>query len=154
MKIAELLDPKAIVASLSATSKREVLEELSQAVVAGDRSLNYNTVLSTLLEREKLGSTGVGDGIAIPHGKIANLPNIVIAFGKSEQGVDFDAIDGRQVQIFFLLLAPEDTPGTHLKALARISRLLKDGAFRARLMKARTESELYEVIRHEDEVVG
>jgi nitrogen PTS system EIIA component len=154
MKIAELLDPKAIVAALQATGKREVLEELSQAVARGNKELNAGQVLSTLLDREKLGSTGVGDGIAIPHGKIAGLPNIVVAFGRSPRGVNFDAIDGRPVQLFFLLLAPEDSPGTHLKALARISRLLKEAAFRERLLKAGNEAELYETIRREDEAIG
>jgi PTS system nitrogen regulatory IIA component len=107
-----------------------------------------------LLDREKLGSTGVGEGIAIPHGKLAGLPKIVVGFGRSKTGVHFDAIDGKPVQILFLLIAPEDSPGTHLKALARISRLLKDVAFRQRLLAAQGADELMEIIRTEDEAIG
>jgi nitrogen PTS system EIIA component len=154
MKISELLDPRAVVSSLAATGKREVLEELATAVAAAHKELGRDKVLHTLLEREKLGSTGVGDGIAIPHGKIAGLPNIIVAFGRSPGGIPFDAIDGRQVHLFFLLLAPEDSPGTHLKALARISRLLKDAPFRERLLKARNADEIFDVIRREDEAIG
>lgn len=154
MKIADLLSPKAIVASLNATSKREVLDELAKAVVSAHKELSHEQLLHTLLEREKLGSTGVGEGIAIPHGKMPGLPGIIIGFGRSLRGINFDAIDGRPVHLFFLLIAPEDSPGTHLKALARISRLLKDPAFRERLMKAESAEQLLEVIRAEDEAVG
>lgn len=154
MKIADMLNPRAIVANLQATGKREVLDELSHAVAAAHPELSQAKVLSTLLEREKLGSTGVGEGIAIPHGKLAGLPQIVVAFGRSRKGISFDAIDGKPVQLLFLLLAPEDSPGTHLKALARISRLLKDTAFRERLLNGGEAPELFEIIRSEDEAIG
>ncbi len=154
MKISEMLDPRAIVSNVSSGSKRKALEELSASVAAANTGLNSDQVLTTLLEREKLGSTGVGEGIAIPHGKVAGLSQIVVGFGRSLEGVEFDAIDGKPVHILFLLLAPEDSPGTHLKALARISRLLKDTDFRKRLMHARDDAELVEVIRKEDEAIG
>ena len=154
MKIAEMLEPKSVVATLEARGKREVLEELATAVAGAHKELNHSEVLTTLLEREKLGSTGVGDGIAIPHGKIPGLSQIIVGFGRSPEGIDFDAIDGRPVRLFFLLLAPEDSPGTHLKALARISRLLKDHAFRERLLKSSSTDQLLETIRHEDDAIG
>jgi PTS system nitrogen regulatory IIA component len=154
MKIADMLAPNAILANLMASGKREVLEELSQTVASAHPELSQAKVLATLLEREKLGSTGVGEGIAIPHGKLAGLPKIIVGFGRSAKGINFDAIDGRPVHILFLLLAPEDSPGTHLKALARISRLLKDVAFREKLMAAKDAAELMAVIQREDEAIG
>ncbi len=154
MKIADMLDPKAVVAELSTSGKREVLEELAAAVASAHKGLQSNVVLTTLLEREKLGSTGVGDGIAIPHGKIAGLDQIILGFGRSRAGVNYDAIDQRPVHLFFLLLAPEDSPGTHLKALARISRLLKDASFRERLMKGTSTDEILDIIHREDESIG
>ncbi|HQC23908.1 MAG TPA: PTS sugar transporter subunit IIA, partial [Syntrophales bacterium] len=104
-----------------------------------------------LLEREKLGSTGIGDGIAIPHGKLKGLERLVISFGRSRQGVDFDAIDGKPVHIFFLLMAPESSTGQHLKALAKISRMLKDPGFRSDLMAAENAEEIYRKIAEKDE---
>ncbi len=154
MKIAELMHPAAVVPSLAATNKREVLDELARAVAGAYPDLGQQQVLATLLDREKLGSTGVGDGIAIPHGKIGGLGQIVVAFGRSAKGIPFDAIDGKPVNLFFLLLAPEDSPGTHLKALARISRLLKDAGFRERLLAAPDAGALLETIRKEDEAIG
>ena len=104
-----------------------------------------------LLEREKLGSTGIGDGIAIPHGKLKGLDRLVISFGRSRQGIDFDAIDGKPVHIFFLLMAPESSTGQHLKALAKISRMLKDPDFRSDLMAAKSAEEIYRKIAEKDE---
>ncbi len=154
MKIADMLVPSAIISNLMATGKREVLEELSQTVAAAHKDLSPAKVLATLLDREKLGSTGVGEGIAIPHGKIAGLPKIIVAFGRSAKGVNFDAIDGRPVHILFLLLAPEDSPSTHLKALARISRLLKDVSFREKLLAAGDTAAIMDIIQREDEAIG
>lgn len=154
MKIADMLDPRAVVAGLRATSKREVIDELADAVTAAHPALAKSKVLTTLLDREKLGSTGVGEGIAIPHGKLPGLPGILLAFGRSTKGVHFDAIDGRPVHLLFVLLAPEENPGTHLKALARISRLLKDPPFRQRLLAAGSAEELLTLIRTEDEAIG
>jgi PTS system nitrogen regulatory IIA component len=154
MRIAEMLDPRAVVGELRATSKREVIDELAEAVAAAHPGLAKARVVATLLDREKLGSTGVGEGIAIPHGKLPGLPGILLGFGRSLKGVHFDAIDGRPVQLLFLLLAPEESPGTHLKALARISRLLKDPPFRQRLLAAGSGDELLALIRTEDEAIG
>jgi PTS system nitrogen regulatory IIA component len=108
-------------------------------------------MIEVLLDREKLGSTGIGDGIAIPHGKLKGLDSLVIAFGRSHDGIDFDSIDGKPVHIFFLLMAPESSTGQHLKALAKISRMLKDPAFRSNLMSAKSTEELYRNISDKDE---
>jgi PTS system nitrogen regulatory IIA component len=107
-------------------------------------------VVEVLLDREKLGSTGIGDGIAIPHGKIKDLGGVVASFGRSPEGVDFESLDQKPAHLFFLLVAPENSAGVHLKALARISRLLKHPSFRKRLMEAENEEELFQIISEED----
>ena len=149
MKIAEFLREDLILPDLQATDKAGVLRELC-APLARAHGLEAGRLTEVLLEREKLGSTGVGEGVAIPHGKLPGLKQVVAAFGRSLEGVDFQSLDGKPTHLFFLLAAPEDSAGAHLKALARISRLLKDDAFRARLMKAADAHELYAAIRDED----
>ena len=108
-------------------------------------------MLHVLLEREKLGSTGIGDGIAIPHGKLAGLDEMVVAFGRSREGIDFEAMDGKPVHLFFLLMAPENSAGQHLKALAKISRMLKDAGFRKNLLEAKTHDDLVRIIAEKDD---
>jgi PTS system nitrogen regulatory IIA component len=103
------------------------------------------------LERERLGSTGIGDGIALPHGKLRELNKLLISFGRSINGLNFDSIDEQPAYLFFLLLAPENSAGIHLKALAKISRMLKDGNFRRRLMGAKSREEIYKIIIDKDE---
>ena len=151
VKIAEMLDPAAIVAELEGTGKEEVLAELTGSLVAANPSLNRNEVLRVLLERERLGSTGIGDGVAIPHGKLNNLDQQLIAFGLSRKGVEFDAMDGKPARLFFLLIAPEDAVGIHLKTLARISKLLKAPQVRDRLQRAVDRQEIYRIIAEEEE---
>jgi PTS system nitrogen regulatory IIA component len=113
--------------------------------------MDLDELVSVLEEREKLGSTAIGDGVAIPHGKLKGLNQLVASFGRSVKGVDFESIDGKPTYIFFLLVAPENTAGIHLKALARISRLLKDKKFRENLLKAKTANDLFEIIKEEDD---
>lgn len=151
VKIAEMLDPVAIVAELKGTGKRDVLIELTDALVAAIPSLNREDVLRVLLERERLGSTGIGDGVAIPHGKLKNLDRQLIAFGLSRKGVDFDAMDGKPTRLFFLLIAPEDSVGIHLKTLARISKLLKAPMVRERLQNAADRAQIHSIIVEEEE---
>jgi PTS system nitrogen regulatory IIA component len=98
------------------------------------------------MDRERLGSTGIGDGVAIPHGKTEQIDKMVIACGRSHEGVDFESMDGRPTHLFFLLLAPENTTGEHLKALAKLSRLLKDPSFRQEFLAAEDQSDLFELI--------
>lgn len=151
MKITEMLKQSFILGELQAQTKREALAELVGLFQAGGSSFDAEKMLHVLLEREKLGSTGIGDGIAIPHGKIDGLEEMVVAFGRSRQGIDFEAMDGRPVHLFFLLLAPENSAGLHLKALAKISRMLKDAPFRQRLLEAPETEDLYRIIARKDE---
>ncbi|MBD1401636.1 PTS sugar transporter subunit IIA [Pelobacter sp. M08fum] len=146
MKISELLNPQAIISELSATDKKEVLAELTDTLVALVPELDRNRVLEVLHEREKLGSTGIGDGVAIPHGKIAKLGELQLVFARSTKGVDFESMDGQLAQLFFLLIAPEGAVGVHLKTLARISKLLKDVNIRKQLLAAKDAAAIYQII--------
>jgi len=115
------------------------------------REIDRGRLIQALEDRERLNSTALGDGVAIPHGKLPGLKRVLAAFGRSRPGVDFQSLDGKPTHLFFLLVAPEDSAGAHLKALARISRLLKDDGFRARLMEAGDARDLFETIRAEDD---
>jgi len=151
MKITDILDEASIIQDLRSTSKKGVLQELSTVLVEGGKLPDRDKAVQVLLEREKLGSTGIGDGIAIPHGKMKEIKELVTSFGRSIEGVDFESIDNKPTYLFFLLVAPENSAGIHLKALARISRLLKDPSFRNRLMEARDRGDLFRIIAEEDE---
>ncbi|MBW2005860.1 MAG: PTS sugar transporter subunit IIA [Deltaproteobacteria bacterium] len=151
MKLSEIFTPQLIISNLEAHDKKGVLEELSQVITEQNPSLNKRSLLQVLLERERLGSTGIGDGIALPHGKLAELSNLLLSFGRSTNGLDFDSIDEQPAYLFFLLLAPENSAGMHLTALAKISRMLKDANFRQRLMGAKSRKEIYKVIMDMDE---
>lgn len=150
MKILDILKKEAIIADLNATDKKGVLEELAVPIAEGS-GVNCEEMVRVLLERERLGSTGIGGGIAIPHGKSKSLETLLMGFGRSRKGVDFDAMDGRPAHLFFLLLAPENSTDVHLKMLARISRLLKNSIFKERLMNSDDWRELYDVIKKEDQ---
>ncbi len=150
MKIMDFLNEKAICANLKATTKDEVIEELIELLVKANVIKDKKKMVKILLDREALGSTGIGQGVAIPHGKSESVKHLVAAFGISEKGVDFDSLDGEKVYIFFLLVAPEDSAGPHLKALARISRLLKDRYFRDTLKLAKEEKTLLKIMQQED----
>jgi len=151
MKISELLRKEAMQSELQAQTKVEALKELVEILKGHQAEIRIGTVLEVLLDREKLGSTGIGDGVAIPHGKLGNLDRILVSFGRSTQGIPFDSLDEKPVHLFFLLVAPENSTGSHLKALARISRLLKNPDFRQRLMEAKGVDELYRTVIEEDE---
>ena len=125
--------------------------ELIAVIAKTEDSFDPEAMLRVFLEREQLGSTGIGDGIAIPHGKLAGLDGMVLAFGRSRKGVEFEALDGKPVHLFFLLAAPENSAGRHLKALARISRMLKDGAFRRNLLEAKERDDLVRIIAQKDD---
>ena len=150
MKILEILKQEAIIADLEATNKKGVLEELV-VPVAAIAGIDQEKLVKVLMERERLGSTGIGNGIGIPHGKMKDLEEMVIGFGLSRQGVEFESIDGDPTHIFFVLITPENSTGLHLKLLARISRILKNEPFRHRLMKAADSEEIYNIIKEEDE---
>jgi len=150
MRIAEFLSPEAVVPDLKAQSKADVLRELSESLSHAQPSLKPERLVEVLKDREKLGSTGIGDGVAIPHGKLTGINQLVASFGVSKGGVDFDAIDGRPTHLFFALVAPENSAGVHLKALARISRLFKNPRFRQAILEAGTAQDIYRLIAEED----
>jgi PTS system nitrogen regulatory IIA component len=150
MKIIDLLDPKCILPDLQASTKRGVLEELAAALVSDQKEATLQNVVEVLLERERLGSTGIGDNIAIPHGKLPQLSQMLLAFGRSVKGVDFDSMDGKASHLFFLLLAPTNASGLHLKALAKISRMLMSQTFRDSLMMSSGAEEILRLIAEKD----
>jgi PTS system nitrogen regulatory IIA component len=154
MDIKELIAKEYIIEDLKSKTKREVLVELAEVFKRGNIEADYDSMVEVLLEREKLGSTGIGDGIAIPHGKLAGLENLIISFGRSREGVGFDSLDGNPVYIFFLLMAPENSAGQHLKALAKISRMLKDKDFRKGLIEAESPEEMYNLIIEKDKTLS
>jgi nitrogen PTS system EIIA component len=152
MKIMDMIKPEYIIEQLKADSKGDALLELSGLFQKAYPDLESQTMLNVLLEREKLGSTGIGEGIAIPHGKIRGLEDLIVSFGRSRKGIDFNALDGKPVHLFFLLLAPENSAGQHLKTLAKISRMLKDGMFRRKLMEAKSRDEIHRMIADQDDL--
>ena len=152
MKILDILTSEALVApDLAGADKTAVLRELALHLAQSHPTIDPERLVEVLWERERLGSTAIGDGIAIPHGKLAGLSGVIGAFGRHPAGVDFESLDGSPTHLFFLLVAPEDSVGQHLKALARVSRLLKDRAFRERLLTASDLATLFRLIREEDE---
>ncbi len=150
MKIVEFLKPELILEEIQSKEKSEVLKEFSQRIEVVE-GLKADKVFHVLLEREKLGSTGIGEGVAIPHGKLHELSSLICCFGRSHEGIEFEAIDGNPVHLVFLLLAPENSAGTHLKALAKISKILKDPSFRNQLLKAKDKEEIFGIIKEEDD---
>ena len=145
MDLSELLVPGNVVPTLKATGKKHVLRELAERA-AGVTGVDERRILDVLLEREHLGTTGIGNGIAIPHGKLSELDRTHGFFARVETPVDFDAIDGEPVDLVFLLLAPESAGADHLKALARVSRLLRDRAMCEKLRGSRNADALYALI--------
>jgi len=150
MKIEDILAEDLVLSDLTARSKTDVLIELATAVARKHPELDRERLVQALEDRERLNSTALGEGVAIPHGKLSGIKRVFAAFARSKQGVDFHSLDGEPTHLFFLLVAPEDSAGAHLKALARISRLLKDESFRTRLMQAPDAAALFETIRQED----
>jgi nitrogen PTS system EIIA component len=150
MKILDILSEEAILVDLKSLDKRGVLEELGTPV-ARIAHINHEHLVRVLMEREQLGSTGIGEGIGIPHGKVKNLESLILGFGLSHKGVDFESMDGLPTHIFFLLITPENTTGLHLKMLSRISRILKNDLFKQKLLNATNSNEIYSIIKEEEE---
>jgi PTS system nitrogen regulatory IIA component len=153
MRILDFLNEKAVSASLKSQDKNNVIKELVDLLIKSGqlRPKDKDAVVKVLLNREALGSTGIGQGVAIPHGKCEFVSELIGAFGVSKSGIKFDSLDGEPAYIFFLLLAPIESSGPHLKALARISKLLKDKYFRDSLKNADTEKTLVRIIKEEDQ---
>jgi len=151
MKLSEIIDKDNIIMELKAKDKRVVLEELAEVIATHDPSIDKGTLVKILVERERLGSTGIGDGVAIPHGKFNGLKSPLMSFGRSREGLDFESMDEQPVYLFFLLIAPENAVGIHLKVLAKIAKNLKSSAFRKKLMEASSKNEIYQTIIQADE---
>jgi nitrogen PTS system EIIA component len=150
MRIEDILRESCVVSNIKSKSKKEALFELVSVLKEANLIDDVGKVVDIVLEREKLGSTGIGDGVAIPHGKMKGINNILCVFGKSKNGVDFDSVDRKPVRIFFLLLAPEDSATLHLKTLSRISKLLRDPSFKKRLIDLNNSRDIYNSIIEED----
>jgi PTS system nitrogen regulatory IIA component len=151
MKLSSILPKEAIIDDLVSKDSQQVLKELATALCEGDPTLKCEEVYTVLQEREKLGSTGIGSGVAIPHGKLASAKKIVACFGRSKEGLDFQSQDGEPTHLFFALIAPENAAGMHLKVLAKLSRLLKDRAFREKLLQAKETDEIFKMFAEEDD---
>jgi len=153
MQIMDFLSKKAIITELKSSKKEDVLKEMVDALInSGDIEKRHrNKLIDALMARESLGSTAIGQGIAIPHAKSDCVDKLVAAFALTKKGVDFDSLDGELAYIFFLLIAPQDSAGPHLKALARISRLLKDKYFRDTLRSCTDDKSVIKAISQEDE---
>ena len=149
MRIAEVLAPEAVIARLAGTTAAEVLAELSRPVAAAT-GLVVARLQQTLLDRERLGSTSVGEGVAIPHGRLADLPALTAAFGRSPEGVDFKGIDGKPVRLFLVLFAPQAAASTYVQVLARVSRLFRSPAFREAILAAPDAVAIRRLIEVED----
>lgn len=151
MKFSDIIVEDSIIPDLKAKDKEGVLNELAEAICQYEPSVDRATLVRVLLDREKLGSTGIGEGVAIPHGKLNSVSRPLVSFGRSPGGLDFDSMDAQPAHLFFLLVAPENSAGIHLKTLAKIAKALKSSAFRRRLIEAESRRELYEAIVQNDE---
>ena len=151
MNFTEILKRDFILEELEARNQHDVLAELVGVFAKGGVRFDPEAMLQVLLERERLGSTGIGEGIAIPHGKLQGLDEILLSFGRSSEGISFDAMDGKPVHLFFLLMAPENSAGLHLKILAKISRMLKDTALRNNLLQAKSKEEIWRIIEGQEQ---
>jgi PTS system nitrogen regulatory IIA component len=150
LKITDFLTVETVIPELKGTEKNAVLEEMANWLAAHHRHLDPARVLKVLLEREKISTTAIGEGVAIPHGKLPGVDRVLGVFARSPAGVDFASLDSEPTHLFFTLVAPEDAAADHLKALARISRLLKDRGFRGRLMRGESSQEIFDIIAEED----
>jgi len=150
MKILDVLRKDAVIVDLKSTEKKGVIEELV-VPLAQASGANPGDLVKVLMERERLGSTGIGGGIGIPHGKLKGLDSLVVGFGLSRKGVNFESMDGRPTYIFFLLVTPENSIDIHLKLLSRISRILKNDLLKQRLRNAESSEDVLDIIREEDE---
>ncbi|CCQ91401.1 PTS IIA-like Nitrogen regulatory protein [Nitrospina gracilis 3/211] len=150
MKISEIITEDFVLSSVSASDKKGVLAELVEFLKKRDVVGDGDDLLTALIEREKLGSTGIGENVALPHAKVKNLDRIVAVFARSVNGIDFESLDQKPVHFICLLLAPESSTGLHLKALAKIARLFKIESLREAILKAHDTTEIYSLIEEED----
>jgi len=154
MRVTDVLNKDCVMPDLGAQEKRGVLDEMAEGLASMVDGLDREKLLEVLLEREKLGSTGIGCGVAVPHAKVKGIDTIAVAFGRSKKGVDFHSMDGKPVHLFFLIAAPENSTVVHLKILAGISRLLKDNGFREKLIRASNGEDIYRMIEEEEKRIA
>jgi len=150
MRLSEILAIDNIIPELKAKDKKGVLGELAEVIANYDANIDKGMLVKVLIEREHLGSTGIGDGVAIPHGKLDSVKQPIVSFGRSKKGLDFDSMDGQPAFLFFLLLAPENSSGVHLQVLTKIARILKSSTFRKALMQVNSREEIYQTIIQTD----
>lgn len=153
MRLSEFIVDKALIENLESKDKNGVIKEMVEALVQAKaiKKAQAASVIKALLDREKLGSTGIGQGVAVPHAKHKTVSKVIGAFGRSKGGVEFNALDGEPVHAVFLLISPEDSPGPHLRALAHISKLIRDNTFCRFLKEAKNLQELQELLEEADE---
>lgn len=147
MKICDSLAKNLVIYDLESQDKEGVLKEMVAALINSGYEMDPDKAYKILMDREKLGTTGIGDGVAIPHGKFESLKEMAVVVGRSGAGVDFDSLDRKPCHIFFLVLAPEKGAGFHLRTLAQISRQLKDESFRTAFMQAEGQEELWQLLK-------
>jgi PTS system nitrogen regulatory IIA component len=147
----DYLQEDRVISELQGTDKLSVLKELSRVLVKPCQAASGEELVQVLIDREKFQSTGIGEGIAIPHGRLKRLKDFFLSFGRSTKGIDFDSIDHKPTHLFFLVLAPENSAVENLKLISRIATLLRNTSFRKRLMEAKSQRELFRMISEEDE---
>lgn len=152
MKLTDVLLPGAVLMDLAAREKVSAIQELA-ALAAKVSGVRLDDMIRVILEREKLGSTGIGKGVAIPHGKLKSIRNPILGFGLSRAGVDFDALDGLPVYLFFLLITPENEPGIHIKLLSQIAKLMKNDMIKDRLRQSNQPQQIIDILRSEEESI-
>ena len=150
MTLLDILSPDSTIVDLKGETKEEIIAELVESLANSDAITDRDKVLQAVLEREKIMSTGIGDGIAIPHGKSDSVEQLIAALGTQRRGVDFEALDGEPAYVFFLLVSPANVSGPHIKALARISRLLKNDEFKKKLITAESSTVIIDIIKTEE----
>lgn len=152
MRLTDVLLPETIMLNLAAREKVSAIQELATSAAKAS-GVRLDEMIRVILEREKLGSTGIGKGVAIPHGKLKSIRNPILGFGLSQEGVDFDALDGLPVYLFFLLITPENEPGTHIKLLSQIAKLMKNDMVKARLRQSSQPQQIIDILRSEEESI-
>ena len=150
MKISDILKKEHVIKELNSCDKKNVLNELSSFLEDEGEITNKESLLAALIEREKLGSTGIGENVAIPHAKISEIDKIITVFGRSKNGVEFESLDQKPVNFIFLVIAPENSTSQHLKALARISRLFKNPSLRESVLRTNEADRIYSILVDED----
>lgn len=150
MKISDFLERKTIIPNLHSQTKPDVIKELAEKIATVYPNINEERLVEVLMDREKLCSTAVDSGVAIPHAKLSGISNIIVGLGRSTDGIDFDSLDSKKTHLFIVLIAPENSTGSHIQLLARISKIFKNPDLRASLMNCESQDEIYESVTMED----